>query len=75
MEIFFIWATSVALSLLWFFIILKIGKHTVGKDAKLWQILTFLVIAGPIGWITIFIIIAYELVDQTFNLKKKSQKR
>lgn len=75
MEVFFIWLTSIALSLLWFFVVLKIAKYTVGKDANIWQIMGFLLLAGPIGWVTIVIICAYDMVDKVFNLKKKSQKR
>lgn len=71
MEVFFIWLTSVALLLVWFFVVLKIAKHTVGKDANIWVIMGFLLLAGPIGWVTIVIIFAYDMVDKVFNLKKK----
>lgn len=71
MEVFFIWLTSIAVFLVWFFVILKVCKHTVGKDANIWQIMSCLVVAGPIGWITIVIIFAYDMVDRAFNLKKK----
>lgn len=71
MEVFFVWLTSVVLLLLWFFVVLKIAKHTVGKDASIWQIIGFLLIAGPVGWVTIVIIFAYDMVDKVFNLKKK----
>lgn len=71
MEVFFVWLTSVVLSLLWYSVVLKIAKHTVGKDATIWVIMGFLLLAGPIGWITIVIIFAYDMVDKVFNLKKK----
>jgi hypothetical protein len=46
-------------------------KYTVGKDANIWQIMFCLLLAGPIGWVTIVIIFAYDMVDKVFNIKKK----
>jgi NhaP-type Na+/H+ or K+/H+ antiporter len=71
MELFFVWLASIVLSLLWFFAVLKVCKYTVGKDANIWQIMFCLLLAGPIGWVTIVIIFAYDMVDKVFNIKKK----
>ena len=65
---------GVLFSIAWFYIVLKVAKHTVGKDAKLWQILTYLVIAGPLGWATIIFIIAYDLIDRAHAFYEKIKK-
>jgi uncharacterized protein YaaW (UPF0174 family) len=75
MELFFSWIACVVISVLLFAVVLKIAKHTVGKDANIWQIMTCLILAGPFGWITIVIIFAYEMVDRAFNFQEKLQKR
>ena len=57
------------IAMLWFLIVLLVAKRYVGKDAKIQQILFFLVVGGPIGWIIILIIFFYDLVDK-FSQKK-----
>lgn len=55
---------AIILMVAWFKLTLLIGKLTVGKDASMWQIMLFLVLAGPIGWAVLLIIIAYNQVDK-----------
>lgn len=62
---------SIVIMAVWFKAVLFVGKHTIGKDAKLRDILTFLLLAGPIGWAVIVILLVYELVDIIY---KKFQK-
>jgi TM2 domain-containing membrane protein YozV len=66
MELFFTAALVVVLSLVWFLIIMKLAKHTVGKDAKTWQIVSFLVLAGPVGWIVLLIIGITDIIENVF---------
>lgn len=71
MELFFSVLCIVSIMLLWFIIVMLVAKKTVGKDAKTWQIFTFLFAAGPIGWAVILIIAVMELIDKAFpNLFK-----
>ena len=71
MELFFSVLCIVSIMLLWFIVVMLIAKKTVGKDAKTWQIFTFLFIAGPIGWAVLLIIAVMELIDIAFpNLFK-----
>jgi hypothetical protein len=55
---------SVVLMVVWFKFVLLLGKFAVGKDADLWKIIVFLIIAGPIGWAVILIIFVYNQVDK-----------
>jgi hypothetical protein len=43
-----------------------VAKKTVGKDAKTWQIFTFLGVAGPVGWGVVTIMAMMELIDKVF---------
>lgn len=71
MELFFIVSLGIVASLLWFFAVMRAAKYTVGKDAKIWQILSFLTLAGPVGWIVILIIIITDIIESSFpNLHK-----
>lgn len=70
MELFFTAMFIVAVSLIWYFVIMKIAKHTVGKNAKTWQIVTFLVIAGPVGWIILVIIAVTDAINNITNKQK-----
>jgi competence protein ComGC len=71
MELLFSVLCIVSIMLLWFIIVMLVAKKTVGKDAKTWQIFTFLFVAGPIGWAVLLIIAVMELIDIAFpNLFK-----
>ena len=63
---------SVVICVVWFYAVLKLAKHTVGKNAKFWQIMMFLLLAGPLGWASIAIIFVYDIVDTVITklLKK-----
>jgi hypothetical protein len=52
------------LMLVWFKLVMLFAKMTVGKQATMWQIILFLVIAGPVGWAVILIIFVYNQVDK-----------
>jgi hypothetical protein len=52
------------LMLVWFKLVMLFAKMTVGKQAKMWQIISFLVVAGPVGWAVILIIFVYNQVDK-----------
>jgi len=71
MELLFSVLCIVSIMLLWFIIVMLVAKKTVGKDAKTWQIFTFLFVAGPVGWAVLLIIAVMELIDIAFpNLFK-----
>jgi hypothetical protein len=71
MELLFSVLCILSMMLLWFIIVMLIAKKTVGKDAKTWQIFTFLFVAGPVGWAVLLIIAVMELIDIAFpNLFK-----
>jgi competence protein ComGC len=71
MELLFSVLCIVSVMLLWFIIVILVAKKTVGKDAKTWQIFTFLFVAGPVGWAVLLIIAVMELIDIAFpNLFK-----
>lgn len=71
MELFFSVLCIVSVMLLWFIIVMFTAKKTVGKDAKTWQIFTFLFVAGPIGWAVVLIMGMMEIIDKVFpNLFK-----
>ena len=71
MELLFSVLCIVSVMLLWFIIVMLVAKKTVGKDAKTWQIFTFLFVAGPVGWAVLLIIAVMELIDIAFpNLFK-----
>ena len=55
---------AVVLMVAWFKIVLLIGKVTVGKDASIWKIVLFLIVAGPVGWAVLLIIFVYNQVDK-----------
>ena len=63
MQTYFLILLSVVIMAVWFKAVLFVGKHTVGKDAKLRDIMAFLLFAGPVGWSVIIILLVYELVD------------
>lgn len=52
------------LMLVWFKLVMLFAKMTVGKQATMWQIILFLVMAGPVGWAVILIIFVYNQVDK-----------
>ena len=58
---------SVLLSFIWFAIVIYICKHRYGKEASFPRIMTCLILAGPMGWVTIVIIAAYDLVDKIYD--------
>jgi hypothetical protein len=66
MELLFQVICAVSIMLLWFIIVMLVAKKTVGKDAKTWQIFTFLFVAGPIGWAVVLIMAVTELIDRVF---------
>jgi fumarate reductase subunit C len=71
MELLFSVLCILSIMLLWFIIVMLVAKKTVGKDAKTWQIFTFLFVAGPVGWAVLLIIAVMELIDIAFpNLFK-----
>jgi len=59
-------AVSIVVMLLWFMAIIAIAKYTVGKDAKDWQILFMLFLAGPLGWGVLTLILVLDLTDKIF---------
>lgn len=63
MEFYFIFLLFIIVMFAWYKVILYVAKHTVGKDASLLKIMLFLILAGPIGWGVVIIMIATELVD------------
>lgn len=63
-----LWATlATSINIVWFFVVMKIAKRTVGKDAKISQIMGFLLLAGPVGWVVIAIIFVTDLINQITN--------
>lgn len=71
MEILAVSLVTTIIIILWFSVVMLIAKSTVGKDATIQQILTFLIISGPFGWIVILIIYVYDLVDKISQKKSK----
>ena len=63
-------------SVVWFYIVLMIAKHTVGKEAPTWCIFTALLISGPVGWAVVLIIWATDITDKFTKRKlfKNSKK-
>ena len=63
----------ILVSIAWFTAVIMTAKHTVGKEAKTWQMFLFLFIAGPLGWATVLIILVADLMECTFPriFKKK----
>jgi len=59
-------AVSIVVMLLWFIAIISIAKYTVGKNAKDWQILFMLFLAGPLGWGVLMLILVLDLTDKIF---------
>jgi len=66
MELLFQVICVVSIMLVWFIIVIVTAKKTVGKDAKTWQIFTFLFFAGPIGWAVVAIMGMMELIEKAF---------
>lgn len=60
-------------SLIWFVVVIYICKHRYGKDAEIHQIIGCLIVAGPMGWVTIVIIAAYDLVDKLYMRFNKDE--
>lgn len=58
---------GLSVQLIWFWIVMKVAKFTVGKDAKISQIMGFLIMAGPVGWIVIVIIFVTDLINKLFD--------
>jgi len=72
MEYIGIIVTSIALSIVWFLIVLVIAKRLdIKKDAHISKILCCLIVMGPIGWSIILVIWAYDLVDSLITRKNK----
>ena len=40
-------------SLLWFWVVTRVAKYTVGKNPPAWKMFAFLIIGGPVGWLVI----------------------
>lgn len=70
MELFFTVMLIVALSLIWYFVIMKVAKYTVGKNANTWQIIAFLLVAGPVGWIILLIIAVTDAINNITDQQK-----
>ena len=75
MELFFQVISVTTVMLLWFIIVIITAKNTVGKDAKTWQIFTFLFVAGPIGWAVVAIMGMMELIEKAFPTLFKGGKK
>ncbi|SVE36969.1 uncharacterized protein METZ01_LOCUS489823 [marine metagenome] len=75
MELFFQVISVTTVMLLWFIIVIITAKNTVGKDAKTWQIFTFLFVAGPIGWAVVAIMGMMELIEKVFPGLFKGNKK
>tara|TARA_B100000809_G_C14866935_1_gene434049 strand:- start:146 stop:373 length:228 start_codon:yes stop_codon:yes gene_type:complete len=75
MELFFEVISVTTVMLLWFIIVIITAKNTVGKDAKTWQIFTFLFVAGPIGWAVVAIMGMMELIEKAFPTLFKRDKK
>lgn len=75
MELFFEVISVTTVMLLWFIIVIITAKNTVGKDAKTWQIFTFLFVAGPIGWAVVAIMGMMELIEKAFPTLFKGDKK
>ena len=75
MELFFQVISVTTVMLLWFIIVIITAKNTVGKDAKTWQIFTFLFVAGPIGWAVVAIMGMMELIEKVFPSLFKGNKK
>jgi fumarate reductase subunit C len=54
----------IPVSLLWFWLVMKLAKHTVGKDPEAWKMFLFLLISGPVGWIVLVIAFVNNLIDK-----------
>jgi TRAP-type C4-dicarboxylate transport system permease small subunit len=67
LEIFLFTVLAMSIQLLWFWVVMRVAKITVGKDAKISQIMGFLLIAGPVGWIVIVIIFVTDIINRFFN--------
>lgn len=64
----FLWSTlATSITVVWFFIVMWLAKITVGKDAKMSQIVGFLIVAGPVGWLVIVIIFVTDIINQLTN--------
>jgi len=75
MELIFQVICIVSAMLLWFIIAMMIAKRTVGKDAKTWQIFTYLFFAGPVGWAVVAIMGMMELIEKVFPGLFKGNKK
>lgn len=67
MEAFFMATLATSIFLVWFWVVMRVAKITVGKDAKISQIMGFLIMAGPVGWIVIVIIFVTDLINKLFD--------
>ena len=54
----------IPVSLLWFYVIMKLAKHTVGKDPVAWMMFLFLLISGPVGWVVIVLAFITDMFEK-----------
>lgn len=54
---------TISVSLLWFWIVTRVAKYTVGKNPPAWKMFAFLLIGGPVGWLVILL----AFVTDTFE--------
>ena len=51
-------------SVIWFFIVIKIAKHTVGKDVSTPLMFAIMIAAGPLGWASLAFAFAWDVVEK-----------
>jgi len=49
---------------IWFIVVIKIAKYTVGKDASTPLMFTIMILAGPIGWAGLAFAFAWEMIEK-----------
>lgn len=55
---------AVSLSLIWFFIIIYVGKNAAGKTPPGSVVILFLLLSGPIGWAILAIAWMTDMVEK-----------
>ena len=56
----------IIVAIVWFMCIIMYAKKHVGKEAKNWQMFTYLFVAGPLGWATVLIIMIADMLERAF---------
>jgi len=69
MEIVFYIIASTAAMVAWFFLIMKIAKHTVGKNASTPLMFLIMIVSGPLGWASLLFALAWDLVEKVPSKK------